>query len=62
MMNYEKRDDGVVINKNFDDFKRYDDLRNRALREREMMNKISELENEIVTIKKALNKIYSRLT
>lgn len=60
-MNYNKRDDGVVINTNYDDFDRYNELRSRALREREMRNKITELENEIVTIKKALNKIYSRL-
>lgn len=58
---YEKRDDGVVINNNIDEFRRYNDLRNRAIKERELINRIENLESEVTSLKKALNKIHSRL-
>lgn len=56
-----ERVDGVIINTNDDEYKRFVQIRNRAIREKELQSEIDDLKKEVKNIKNHLREIINRL-
>jgi len=57
-----ERVDGVIINTNDDEYKRFVQIRNRAIREKELQSEIDDLKKEVKNIKNHLREIINRLS
>lgn len=61
MSNFEKVDGGFIVNTDDEAFERFKMARQKAVQDRELQEKVDRLEEEIKSIKKVLEKIYSRI-
>ena len=57
-----ERVDGVIINTNDDEYKRFIQIRNRAIKEKELQSQIDDLKEEVKNIKNHLREIINRLS
>lgn len=51
----------MYINSNIDEFERYKMARSRAIREKQLQNRVDHLEKELNNIKRILQEINSRI-
>lgn len=56
-----KRVGGNIINTNDDEYKRFLQMRDRVIREKELSTEIKELKEEVKKLKQHIREIYSRL-
>lgn len=61
MGEFTKTDSGAVINTDHDDYVRYKMQRDRAQRDRQLLNRIDQLEQQVESLKQAMIKLNSKV-
>lgn len=57
-----KNDDGMIINTKIDDFDRYRMARTKAIKDKALVERVDQIEKDLVEIKSLLQKLYSRIS
>ena len=61
MSSFEKVEEGFIINADDETFERFKMARQKAVKDRELIERVEDLEKEIRSLKKVLEKIHSRI-
>lgn len=61
MSSFEKVEGGFIINADDEAFERFKMARQKAVKDRELIERVEDLEKEIRSLKKVLEKIHSRI-
>ena len=57
-----KTDDGMIINTKIDDFDRYRMARTKAIKDKALVERVDQIEKDLVEIKSLLQKLSSRIS